>query len=46
VQFYTGFSSREVFDTVLELVNPGEKGKNIVMCAKKDTENEENQVKK
>ncbi|XP_060595514.1 uncharacterized protein LOC132749672 [Ruditapes philippinarum] len=46
VQFFTGFSSREVFDTVFELVNPGEKGKDIVMYAKKHTEDEENRVKR
>ncbi|XP_052775013.1 uncharacterized protein LOC128213399 isoform X2 [Mya arenaria] len=38
--FYTGFPSKEVFDTVLELVNPGKCGENIVMYSQEDNGNE------
>ena len=44
--FYTGFPSKEVFDTVLELVNPGERGEHIVMYAQKDNDNETPMIKK
>lgn len=37
--FYTGFPSKEVFDTVLALVDPGESGENVVLLTQKDSVN-------
>lgn len=34
--FYTGFPSREIFNTVLALVDPGENGENVVLVTQKD----------
>jgi len=45
VQFYTGFSSKDMFNTVLELVNPGEKGENIVMYSQKGGSKEQSACK-
>ncbi|KAH3694967.1 hypothetical protein DPMN_082413 [Dreissena polymorpha] len=34
--FYTGFPSKEVFYAVLQLVNPGEHGENIILVPQRD----------